>query len=57
MTKKPAAEPGDAAAVPKQRQKEYTAEPTQGGSYDEDGKLVQRTEPEPDQHRLTKPER
>lgn len=45
------------AATPPVRQKEYTPEIVRGGAYDEDGKLVHETLPEPDDHRMKKPAR
>lgn len=39
------------------REKEYTPEVVQGGSYDEAGKLVHQTKREPDAQRTKKPER
>jgi hypothetical protein len=45
-------------AVPVQRPRELTVEPTQGGVFDEEGKrLVPAPLPEPDDHRMKKPER
>lgn len=46
----------DEAAVP-ERKREFTAAPTKGGAYAEDGSLVHETQPEADEHRMKQPER
>jgi len=62
MTKKPAAvpdeTPAEAPVPPKQRERELTKAPTTGGVFTEDGdRLVEAPKPEPDDHRMQKPER
>lgn len=59
MPKKAAGTPADdASAEPKRKKelKEFTPAPTEGGRIGEDGTVLERPQPEPDEQRLTQPE-
>lgn len=60
MTRKYAeyVEPDETPAPKKARERELTAEPTKGGVFTEEGSCLQPGGlPEPDEHRMKKPER
>ena len=56
MTKR-SFEPDETPAAPKKREREITKEPTKGGAFTEDGEQTATPLPEPDDHRMKKPER
>lgn len=61
MTKKAAAPeelgPDETPTAPKEQKREITKEPTKGGLYTEEGEPLATPLPEPDEHRMKKPER
>ena len=44
-------------AAPKEREREITKAPTKGGLFTEEGEQIATPLPEPDEHRMKKPER